>query len=51
MPDFGGGWTTAVVSMDGHMIGSGQPGPVQQALEQLILEDFQADEHTDLVPS
>ena len=50
MIDFGGGWTTAVISFDGHAIGGGTPGPVQSALEQLVLDDFVAAEHTDPVP-
>ena len=48
--DVGGGFCRSVVSVDGHPIAGGQPGPVCAALEQILLRDFENKEFVDEVP-
>lgn len=46
----GGGWVEPVTHLDGRPINGGAPGPVFQALDVAIRNDFDNPEHTDAIP-
>ena len=50
MIDFCGGYCSPVLTFDGAAVGNGAAGPVACALGELLVADFDGDEHTDAIP-